>query len=83
MPPAKQIAREIFRQTLTSIDIPSVMERRLPLNGTRLILPGTTVDLAPSSRIVVVGIGKAAHAMVSGFAAILPAGISFKSSAAF
>jgi glycerate 2-kinase len=78
MPPAKQIAREIFRQTLTSIDIPSVMERRLPLNGTRLILPGATIDLAPISRIVVVGIGKAAHAMVSGFAAILPAGISFK-----
>jgi glycerate 2-kinase len=78
MPPAKQIAREIFRQTLTSIDILSVMERRLPLNGTRLILPGATIDLASISRIVVVGIGKAAHAMVRGFAAILPAGISFR-----
>jgi hydroxypyruvate reductase len=78
MPPTKQIAREIFRQTLAFIDIPSVMGRKLPLDGTRLVLPDTTIDLAPISRIVVVGIGKAVHAMVSGFAAILPAGISFE-----
>jgi hydroxypyruvate reductase len=54
------------------------MERKLLFEGTRLILPGATIDLAPIPRIVVVGIGKAVHAMVSGFAAILPAGISFK-----
>lgn len=77
MPPSKQIAREIFRQTLASIDIPSVMERKLPLDGTRLILPDATIDLARISRVVVVGIGKAVHAMINGFAEILPAEISY------
>jgi glycerate 2-kinase len=74
MPATKQIARDIFRQTLASIDIPSVMERKLPLDGTRLMLSNASVDLAGVSRIVVVAIGKAAHAMVDGLASLLPSG---------
>ena len=77
MPPTKQIALEIFRQTLASIDIPSMMERKLLLDGKRLLLPDATVDLARVSRIVVVGIGKAVHAMVAGLASLLPPKISF------
>lgn len=72
MPSAKQIAREIFRQTLCSIDIPSVMARKLWMDGNRLVLPDATVNLAPISRVVIVAIGKAAHAMVSGLVALLP-----------
>jgi len=72
MPPTKKIAREIFRKTLTSIDIPSVMERKLSFEGTRLTLPDAAIDLARISRVVVVGIGKAAHAMVNGLASLLP-----------
>lgn len=76
MPPTKEIAREIFRQALSSIDIPSVMERKLQVEGTRLELPDTTVDCAGFSRVLVIAIGKAAHAMVTGLAAILPDGMS-------
>lgn len=77
MPATKQIAREIFRQTVSSIDIPSVLERKLPFDGTRLSLPDATIDLAHVSRVVVVGIGKAAHAMVTGLASLLPPDRSF------
>ena len=72
MPPQKQIAREIFRQALATIDIATVMERKLELDGTRLVLPYATVDLAHISRVVVVAIGKAAHAMVAGFLRFMP-----------
>jgi len=74
MPPTKQIAREIFSQTLSHIDIPSVIDRKLPRARAGLLLPDTTVDLADASRVVVIGIGKAAHAMVAGLTAIIPTG---------
>jgi len=72
MPPTKQIAREIFHQILSSIDIPSVMQRKLLLDHSRLILPCASIDLAGISRVFVIAIGKAAHAMVNGFAAFVP-----------
>jgi hydroxypyruvate reductase len=76
MPSTKQIAREIFRQTLSSIDIPTMMERKLAANlhGSRFLLPDVEFDLARASRIFVVAIGKAAHAMVAGLTALLPPG---------
>jgi glycerate 2-kinase len=77
LPPTKQIAREIFRQTLTSIDIPLVMERKLAIGGTRLLLPCATIDFLRVSRFLVIGIGKAAHAMVAGLTSLLPPDLSF------
>jgi len=77
MAPTKQLAREIFRQTLASIDILSVMERKLAFDGGHLVLPDATVNLSRLSRVVVVGIGKAAHAMVTGLASLLPSSTSF------
>jgi glycerate 2-kinase len=77
MPPTKLIAREIFRQTLASINIPSVMERKLLFEGTRLVFLDATIDLARVARVVVAGIGKASHAMVAGLTALLPSGLSF------
>jgi glycerate 2-kinase len=74
----KQIAREIFRQTLSSIDIPAMMERKLAIDGARLILPDATIDLALVSRVLVVGIGKASHAMVAGLTQLLPQNVPFK-----
>jgi hydroxypyruvate reductase len=74
MSPAKQVAREIFSQTLSSIDIPSVMERKVIREGSRLLLPDVTIDLTGVTRVVIVGIGKAVHAMVAGLTAILPPG---------
>jgi glycerate 2-kinase len=76
MPSAKQIVREIFRQTLASIDIPTVMGRKLQLDHSHLVLPCTTVELVDTSRVVVIAIGKAAHAMVDGLTSILPPAMS-------
>src|SRR5271169_5004182 len=77
MPPTKQIAREIFRQTLASIDIPTVMERKLTIDGSRLVLPDAAIDLSRFSRVVVIGIGKAAHAMVTGLVSLLSPDTTF------
>jgi hydroxypyruvate reductase len=72
MPDRKNIAREIFRQTVASIDIPGTMERKLLLEGKRLILPYAVVDFSEISEARVVAIGKAAHSMVAGLSCILP-----------
>ena len=74
MATGKEIARRIFQQTLASIDIPRVMERKLPREGMRLILPDALVDLSQIEKIYVVAIGKAAHAMVDGLEGLLPKG---------
>ncbi len=74
MATGKEIARRIFQQTLASIDIPRVMERKLPREGTRLILPDAVVDLSQIEKICVVAIGKATHAMVHGLEGLLPLG---------
>jgi len=68
----KEIARRIFRQTLASIDIAQVMARKLPREGSRLILPDAAVDLSQFEKVYVVAIGKAAQAMVAGLNDILP-----------
>jgi glycerate 2-kinase len=75
MPDRKNIAREIFRQTLASIDIPGTMERKLFLEGKLLILPDASVDLSEISEVRVVAIGKAAHSMIAGLSCILPDGL--------
>jgi glycerate 2-kinase len=75
MPDRKSIAREIFRQTLASIDIPGTMERKLLLEGKRLILPDASVDLSKISEVRVVALGKAAHSMIAGLPCILPGGL--------
>lgn len=76
MPPEadlKQLARTIFRQTLAAIDIPATMQRKLQREGALLTVGNACIDLSHFSRICVVAVGKAAHAMVNGLAAILRA----------
>lgn len=77
MPPTKQIVRDIFRHTLASIDIPSVMERKMQFDHSQIILPSKTIELSAISRIIVIAVGKAAHAMLNGLISILPASASF------
>jgi glycerate 2-kinase len=79
MPSTKQLAREIFQKTLSSIDIPMVMENKFALtrDRRRLILSETSVDLTHVSQIIIVAIGKAAHAMVAGLVSLFPAGTTF------
>jgi glycerate 2-kinase len=67
----KQLARRIFHETLAAIDIPAAMQRKLRRAGTRLHCEGVVFDLRNFEKLRVVAIGKAAHAMVSGLAAVL------------
>jgi len=76
MPPTRQTVRDIFRQALASIDISSVMERKIQFDHSRIILPSRTIELPAVSRIIVIAVGKAAHAMVNGLVSVLPPGTS-------
>jgi glycerate 2-kinase len=74
----KQLAREIFRDTLAALDIPRVMELKLRLTGSILTLDGAAIDLSAFSSMFVVAIGKAAHAMAAGLRSFLPDSYQFK-----
>jgi hydroxypyruvate reductase len=67
----KQLARRIFHETLSAIDIPAAMQRKLRCSGTLLHCNNTPVELKDFSKIYVVAFGKAAHAMVEGLALVL------------
>src|SRR5215469_12142384 len=79
MPPTKQLAREIFLHALSSIDIPRVMQRKLELSpdGARLSLQDANLDLEHASGMLMVAIGKAAHAMTTGLVTLFPSGKEF------
>jgi glycerate 2-kinase len=74
----KQLAREIFHDTLAALDIPRVMELKLTLAGSKLVLEDATIDLSACTAIFVVAIGKAAHAMAAGLRCFLPGSFEFK-----
>jgi len=78
----KQVAREIFRDTLAALDIPRVMELKLTLSGSTLILDAAAIDLSACSSIFVVAIGKAAHRMAAGLRSFLPDSFKFRGAVA-
>jgi hydroxypyruvate reductase len=71
MPDLKQVALQIFRETLAAIDIPVSMQRKLACAGSRILVSGTHIDLAGFDRICAVAIGKASVAMSRGLAETL------------
>jgi glycerate 2-kinase len=74
----KQLARQIFHETLAAIDIPATMQRKLRRERTRLVCGERTFDLRDYEKIRVVAAGKAAHAMVEGLAQVLAPFIRFE-----
>jgi len=78
----KQIARQIFHETLAAIDIPATMQRKLERHGTRVVCDGKTVDLSDFEKLRVVVIGKAAHAMVEGLVTVLAPFVRFEGAVA-
>jgi hydroxypyruvate reductase len=69
----KQIARQIFHETLAAIDIPAAIQRKLWRDGTVLYCGDElTVQLGGFSHVCVIAIGKAAHAMVDGLMPVIP-----------
>src|SRR5713226_4778807 len=71
MPQLKQLARQIFHETLAASDIPATMQRKLQRQGTVLVCGETSIDLRDFEKLRVVAIGKAAHAMADGLALAL------------
>lgn len=67
----KQLARQIFHETLAAIDIPAAMQRKLSLQGSVLRLETALIDLSRFESMLVVAIGKAAHAMAEGLQTVL------------
>jgi glycerate 2-kinase len=74
----KQLARQIFQETLAAIDIPATMRRKLRREGSRLLFDGASVELRNFDKMRVVAIGKAAHAMVDGLAQVLAPFVRFE-----
>jgi hydroxypyruvate reductase len=74
----KHLARLIFQETLAAIDIPAVMERKVCVEGSLLHCGDVKVDLRAFSKIRVVAIGKAAHAMLEGLRSTLPSDFKFE-----
>jgi len=48
----KQLARQIFHETLAAIDIPAAMQRKLRRRGTRLLCDGKILDLREFDKLV-------------------------------
>lgn len=78
MPELKQIARQIFNETLAAIDIPAAMQHKLRRRGSRLHCRHSVFELSAFEKIFVVAIGKAAHAMVDGLALVLAPFVRFE-----
>jgi glycerate 2-kinase len=74
----KQLARQIFHETLAAIDVPATMQRKLRRQGTRIVCGEKTYDLKDFGKIRVVAVGKAAHAMVEGLALTLAPFVGFE-----
>lgn len=74
----KQLAREIFQETLAGIDIPLAMRQKLAQAGSRIDFEGEIIDLAGYERIVAIAIGKASVAMARGFAELFGTNFAFE-----
>ena len=74
----KQLARQIFYETLAAIDIPLAMRQKLARTGSLIRFDDTVVDLAAYDRIVAIAVGKASVAMAQGFADLLATDFAFE-----
>jgi hydroxypyruvate reductase len=66
----KSTARQIFTETLSTIDIGETLRRKLARTGSSIQCGSVKVDLARFSRIRVIAFGKASHAMAEGLASV-------------
>lgn len=67
----KALARQIFRETLAGIDVPSTLAQKLRLNNGAIQVEEENVDLRKYREIVAISIGKAAVALAEGLDAAL------------
>jgi glycerate 2-kinase len=62
----KQLARQIFQETLAGVAIPSTFERKLAREGSHLSIDAVRIDLSAYRTIRAVAMGKASVAMARG-----------------
>src|SRR6185503_6056905 len=74
----KQLAREIFRDTLAGVSIARAFEHKVLRRGSSICAGDVTVDLAQYRSIRVVAMGKAATAMARGFVAAAGQDVEFE-----
>jgi glycerate 2-kinase len=74
----KQLAREIFLETLAAIDIPLTMRQKLARTDSRIHFEGEVIDFADYDRIAAIAVGKASVAMARGFAELLAGDFAFE-----
>lgn len=67
----KDIAREIFLQALSAIDIRAALERHLDRSGSTICCEGRRIDLEKFERVEAIAYGKASFAMAEAFTSIL------------
>jgi hydroxypyruvate reductase len=72
----KLLARQIFLRTLEALDIPDSVSRCVSCTDRVIKCGDTEYHLRDASDLRVIVVGKAAHAMIDGLLAILPAGIN-------
>jgi glycerate 2-kinase len=72
----RTIAADIFARTLAAIEVESIVNKALQLNGDTLHVCGTEVKLNQFSRLLVVAIGKAALSMARAAEQLLGARIT-------
>jgi glycerate 2-kinase len=65
----RDIARQVFTDTLETISIPRVFRERVEYSRGMLRVEQDLYDLSSHSRVLVVAMGKAAHAMLTSLAA--------------
>src|SRR5467141_153403 len=78
MPQLKQLALQIFHETLAAINIPATMQRKLRRKGTLVVCGEMRIDLGDFGKLRVVAIGKAADAMVDGLGQVLAPFVRFE-----
>ncbi len=71
LPDLKQLAKQIFRETLAAIDIRAALARTLARHGSLIRWGEKTIDLAAFRDIEVIAYGKAAFAMAEGLLDVL------------
>jgi glycerate 2-kinase len=74
----KQLAREIFFETLAALNIPSTMRQKLVRTGPQIRFDDAAIDLTAYRRIVAIAIGKASVAMARGFTELLAPDFGFE-----
>jgi glycerate 2-kinase len=71
----KQLARRIFLRTLEELDVASSISRCVSCADNVLLCGDQEYDLRQVPDLRVIAVGKAAHGMLDGLAAVLPAGM--------